>query len=76
MTREREAEKKFQEELSYRKAIQSENLSTISVDLTDDRVLEISSAFKTVSELEGATAEEYFQRTLQAVTGEQNPKKY
>lgn len=76
VTRERDAEKKFREELSYRKAIQSDNLSTVSVDLTENRILEISSNFETVTGLEGSTATEYFAQTATRVIGAANRKQY
>ncbi|SDY21507.1 response regulator [Eubacterium barkeri] len=69
VTREKEAEKKFQEELSYRKAAQSDNLVTIILDLTDNRVLEISSIFQCVRDLKGNTASHYFEETAKHITG-------
>ncbi|MGL6293599.1 PAS domain-containing protein [Eubacterium aggregans] len=69
VTREKEAEKKFHEELSYRKAAQSDNLVTIILDLSDDRVLEISSIFQCVRDLSGSTASHYFEETAKHITG-------
>lgn len=71
ITREKEAEKKFQEEISYRKAIQSDNLASIVMDLTSNQVLEIDSTCQTVLDLAGVTADTYFDKTAQKIVGDQ-----
>ncbi|MDD3336040.1 MAG: response regulator [Eubacteriales bacterium] len=76
VTREKEAEKKFREEMSYRKAIQSNNLASAALDLTDNCVLEISSNFSSVLQLEHSTADEYFSQTEKNLVGEQYIAQY
>lgn len=63
VTREKEAEKKFYEEMSYREALQSGNLASVKINLTKNLVIECSSPFKTVKKLSNATADEYFSKT-------------
>lgn len=76
VTREKEAEKKFYEEMFYRKAMQSENLATAVVDLTDDRVVEINSSFSSVTRLVDGTAELFFRQTAQSLTNEGHRRRY
>ncbi len=71
VTREKEAEKRFHEEMSYRKAIQSDNLASVMLDLTDNRVLEINSTFQSVLALAGGTADHYFAGTAKMMIGEE-----
>ncbi len=76
VTREKEAEKKFHEEMSYRKAIQSDNMASVMVDLTDNRLLEINSTFSTILDLAGSTADYYFVQTAKTIIGEAYCKQY
>jgi PAS domain S-box-containing protein len=76
VTREMEARRSFQEEMSYRKALQSENLSSLMVDLTNNRVLELSSRFSAVQALEGVTADEYFAATAAQITDTQQQENF
>ncbi|NLU23597.1 MAG: response regulator [Clostridiales bacterium] len=68
VTREKEAEKKFREESSYRKAMQSDNLASVMIDLTDNRVVEIDAKFQTVLALSGHTADDFFEQTATLMT--------
>ena len=76
VTREKEAEKKFHDEMSYRKAIQSDNLASVMIDLTDNLVLEIDSGFACVMNLANKTADHYFTLTEQALAGEEYRAQY
>lgn len=76
VTREKEAEKKFHEEISFRKALQSSNLASVIVDLTGNRVLEAIGDFDTVKALNGLSADEYFAATLRNITGADMQKEF
>lgn len=68
VTREKEAEKKFHDELSFRKTIQSNNLASALIDLSANRVLEINSRFGSIISLEKDTADEYFADIRKGIT--------
>lgn len=73
VTREKEAEIKFQEETSYREAMQYQKLAFIKIDLTKNQVLSGESKFPCVLDMiKDCTADEYFAKTLLCITGRQN----
>jgi PAS domain S-box-containing protein len=76
VTAEKIAEQKFHEELAYRKAMQNENAASVMVDLTENLVLEADGPYRTIRQHLGSTADAYFAKTAEMLTGEAHRKKY
>ncbi|MEG1753472.1 MAG: PAS domain-containing protein, partial [Christensenella sp.] len=64
VTREKEAEKRYRDELSYREAMQKTTMASINVNLTDNTILEYKSILPTIVEHMSAakTAQGYFEQ--------------
>ncbi|MEG1997345.1 MAG: PAS domain-containing protein, partial [Clostridiales bacterium] len=62
VTKEKEAEKRYREELSYREAMQKATMASINVNLTQDTILDYKSVFPEVTAHMAAvkTAQAYF----------------
>ncbi|MEG1049972.1 MAG: PAS domain-containing protein, partial [Oscillospiraceae bacterium] len=63
VTKEKEAEKRYHDELSYREAMQKATMASINVNLTQNTILDCKSNFAEISEnmKNAKTAQEYFE---------------
>lgn len=76
VTREKEAERRFYDELSYHKSIQSDTMSSLIINLTTNNVLNVSSSAKSVLRFLGESADTYFKETPHKITGAKSREKY
>ncbi|MEG1781683.1 MAG: ATP-binding protein, partial [Oscillospiraceae bacterium] len=77
VTREKEAEKRYSDELSYREAMQTATMASINVNLTQNTVLDYKSNFsQVVSQMSTSrTAQEYFEKIYEELTTEEMREK-
>lgn len=68
VTREKEAERKFYDEVSRYKTVQSETVSSLVINLTENRVLDVNSSFETARCFLGKSADSYFNETSKKIT--------
>ncbi|MEG2125641.1 MAG: ATP-binding protein [Hydrogenoanaerobacterium sp.] len=70
VTKEKDAEKRYSDEVSYRKAMQSATMASINVNLTKNIILDCKSNFSKVTENMNAakTAQEYFDTVYTELT--------
>lgn len=78
VTREKEAEKRYLDELSYREAMQKATMASINVNLTKNTILDYKSIFPEVTAHMRAvkTAQEYFDQVYTEITTEELQKQY
>ncbi|MDD2971749.1 MAG: response regulator [Lachnospiraceae bacterium] len=77
VTREKEAIKKFDEEMSYRAAMQEANIDSLKINLTQNTIIDGDSPFRVLSELiDGNNADLYFSKTVDYILGEKNKEEY
>ncbi|MDD3170154.1 MAG: ATP-binding protein, partial [Eubacteriales bacterium] len=77
VTREKEAIKKFDEEMSYRAAMQEANIDSLKINLTQNTIIEGDSPFRVLSELiKSNNADLYFSKTADYILGEKNKEEY
>ncbi|MEG2199883.1 MAG: PAS domain-containing protein, partial [Anaerovorax sp.] len=78
VTKEKEAEKRYQEELSYREAMQKATMASINVNLTKNTILDYKSNFSKVEENMGAakTAQDYFDQVYRELATEEMQERY
>ncbi|MDD2959638.1 MAG: response regulator [Lachnospiraceae bacterium] len=77
VTREKEAIKKFDEEMSYRAAMQEANIDSLKINLTQNTIIDGDSPFRVLSELiEGNNADLYFSKTVDYIFGKKNKEEY
>ncbi|MDD3403687.1 MAG: response regulator [Hespellia sp.] len=77
VTREKEAIKKFNEEISYRAAMQEANMDSLKINLTQNTIIEGESPFGLLGELiDGNNADLYFAKTADYICGEKNKEEY
>ena len=77
VTREKEAIKKFNEEMSYRTAMQEANIDSLKINLTQNTIINGDSPFRVLSELiDGNNADLYFLKTVDYIQGEKNKEEY
>ncbi|MEG2000444.1 MAG: PAS domain-containing protein [Evtepia sp.] len=70
VTKEKEAEKRYRDELSYRQAMQKATMASVNVNLSQDIVLDYKSIFPEVTAYmsESKTAQAYFDRVYTELT--------
>ncbi|MEG0228338.1 MAG: ATP-binding protein, partial [Lachnospiraceae bacterium] len=73
VTKEKEAEKRYHDEVSYREAMQNATLGSINVNLTTNQILDYKSKFQaqTKKMKEAKTAQEYFEKVYRELTTEE-----
>lgn len=72
MTREKEAIRKFQEEMYYRTAIQGNSLGSMKINLTQNVILEGESPFPVINEwIRGCNADDYFEKNAACISDTQ-----
>ncbi|MDD4849073.1 MAG: response regulator [Gemmiger sp.] len=72
VTREKVAEKNFQEEIYYREALQTKNLATIKLNLTKNKVVDGSSPFKSLkAAIKQGNVDAYLAATTAAITSKE-----
>jgi PAS domain S-box-containing protein len=77
VSREKEAIKKFDEEMSYRAAMQEANIDSLKINLTQNTIIEGDSPFGVLGELiEANNADLYFARTADYILGEKEKEEY
>lgn len=76
VTREKEAEKRFYDEITYHKSLNSDTLSSLIINLTTNQVVNASSSFESVSCFLGKPADVYFDETPNKITGEAAQKEF
>ncbi|MDD2980229.1 MAG: response regulator [Hespellia sp.] len=77
VTREKEAIKKFNEEMSYRDAMQEANIDSLKINLTQNTIIEGDSPFGVLGELiDSNNADLYFSKTADYICGEKNKEEY
>ncbi|MDD3253081.1 MAG: response regulator [Lachnospiraceae bacterium] len=77
VTREKEAIKKFDEEMSYRSALQQTIIASLKINLTRNTIIEGNSPFRVISELiESNDADLYFSKTADYFLGEKSKEEY
>lgn len=76
VTREKEAEEKFYNEISRHKSLQCETLSSLMINLTTNQVLSITSSFQSVLCFAGQSADDYFSQTLKKITDQSAQKSF
>ncbi|MDD3277575.1 MAG: response regulator [Lachnospiraceae bacterium] len=77
VTREKEALKKFDEEMSYRSALQHTIIDSLKINLTQNTITGGESQFHVLTELiDSNNADLYFSKTVDYVLGEKNREKY
>lgn len=77
VTKEKEAEKRYRDEMSYREAMQKATLASINVNLTQNIIIDYRSNFPQISEhmRSAKTAQEYFSCVYTELTTEDMRKK-
>ncbi|MEG2119425.1 MAG: ATP-binding protein, partial [Pseudoflavonifractor sp.] len=78
VTREKESEKRYRAELSYREAMQKATMASINVNLTQNTILDYKSNFSQITARISAakTAQEYFDQVCTEVTTEEMRQQY
>ncbi|MDD3340296.1 MAG: PAS domain-containing protein, partial [Lachnospiraceae bacterium] len=77
VTREKEAIRKFDEEMSYRAAMQEANIDSLKINLTQNTIIEGDSPFGVLGELiEANNADLYFSKTADYILSEKNKEEY
>ncbi|MEG1275656.1 MAG: ATP-binding protein [Ruthenibacterium sp.] len=78
ITREKEAEKRYRDELSYREAMQKATMASINVNLTQNTILDCKSIFpKLVARMKAAqTVQDYFDQVRSELATEEMQQKY
>ncbi|MEG1427093.1 MAG: ATP-binding protein, partial [Oscillospiraceae bacterium] len=78
VTHEKEAEKRYREEVSYREAMQKATMASINVNLTQNTILDYKSNFEEISEnMQAAeTAQAYFERVCRELVTPEMQVKY
>ncbi|MEG1302908.1 MAG: PAS domain S-box protein [Lachnospiraceae bacterium] len=78
VTKEKEAEKRYQEEVSYREAMQKATLASFNVNLTQNTILDYKSKFPEILEHMKAskTVQDYFDHVYTEIITEKMKKKY
>ena len=77
VTREKEAIRRFNDEVTYRAAIQKYNFDSLKINLTKNTIIDGNSPFRVLSELiERGDADYYFQKTADYIVGEENKTLY
>ncbi len=77
VTREKEAVRKFQEEINYRAAIQESSIGSMKINLTKNAIIEGKSALPIVMEwIEKGNADSYFSENASYITEGRTRKKY
>ncbi|MEG2441354.1 MAG: ATP-binding protein [Acetivibrio sp.] len=76
VTREKEAEKRYRDELSYREAMQKATMASINVNLTKNKILDFKSNFpEIVANMKSAvTVQEYFDQVYTELATEEMQK--
>ncbi|MEG2434773.1 MAG: ATP-binding protein [Ruthenibacterium sp.] len=70
VTKEKEAEKRYRDELSYREAMQKATMASVNVNLTTNQILDYKSTFpELIPHMQAAkTAQEYFEQVYSELT--------
>ncbi|SDX30609.1 response regulator [Eubacterium barkeri] len=77
VTREKLAEQKFQEEMNYRTAIQGDNLGSVKINLTQNKILDGDSPFEMISQwLERGNADYYFKQNAARIPNREKRADY
>ncbi|NLD19393.1 MAG: response regulator [Clostridiales bacterium] len=77
VTREKDAIRKFQEEMSYRAVIQGGSLVNLKINLTQNTIIEGNSPFRVVTELiENKNAEHYFTKTADCIISDEKKAEF
>ncbi|MDD3401814.1 MAG: response regulator [Hespellia sp.] len=77
VTREKEAIKKFDEEMSYRSALQQTIIDSLKINLTQNTIIDGESQFRVLTELiDRNDADFYFSKTADYILGEKNKEEY
>ncbi|MDD2978854.1 MAG: response regulator [Hespellia sp.] len=77
VTREKEAVKKFDEEMSYRSALQQTIIESLKINLTQNTIVDGDSQFHVLAEWIGShNADFYFSKTVDYILGEKNKEEY
>ncbi|MDD3184138.1 MAG: response regulator [Anaerostipes sp.] len=77
VTREKEAIKKFDEEMSYRSALQRTLIDSLKINLTQNTIVDGESQFRVLTELiDSNDADFYFSKTVDYITGKKNKEEY
>lgn len=73
VTREKDAIRKFQEEMSYRAVIQGGSLVSLKINLTQNMIIDGDSPFKAITDLiKNKNADNYFMKTEEQIIGDKN----
>ncbi|MEF9983021.1 MAG: PAS domain-containing protein [Oscillospiraceae bacterium] len=78
ITNEKEAEKRYYEERSYREAVQKATMSSINMNLTQNTILDFKSIFNSVNAYmsNAKTAQDYFDNVCRELSSVEMQKKY
>ncbi|MEG1384935.1 MAG: PAS domain-containing protein [Oscillospiraceae bacterium] len=77
VTREKEVEQQFYEEITYRDAMHHATLSSVKLDLNHNIILDGDSQFNCVKQLiSTASADKYFESTAESITDDIHRKEY
>lgn len=77
VTREKEAEIHFKDEVAYREVMQSTALCSINMNITEHKIVSSSSKFAVVRELtDTGDADLYFEKTVDYIVGEENKQSF
>lgn len=77
VTREKEAEQHFKDEVAYREVMQSAALCSINMNITEHKISSSSSRFAVVRELtDTGDADLYFEKMVDYIVGEENKQNF
>ncbi|MDD4370566.1 MAG: response regulator [Anaerostipes sp.] len=77
VTREKEAVRKFDEEMSYHSTLQRTIIDSLKINLTQNKIVEGESQFRVLTELiDSNDADLYFSKTVDYILGERNKEEY
>ncbi|MEG1176083.1 MAG: ATP-binding protein [Ruthenibacterium sp.] len=78
VTKEKEAEKRYHDELSYREAMQNATMASININLTQNTILDFKSKFSWLAQKqkEAKTLEDYFKAVRDSLTPEKTQRDF